>query len=238
MSNEMMAVARVLANAGSEATSLKKLRAAFPSWTSEALCGAIDGLEKSGGIKGMGSSSTHFSVDLTKVAEIITAPTPAPEPVPEHEPEPAPASEPSPVPQPEPAPERKKTRLSRILDKILETPAPKIFEGQEREDLIISTTAFMCEFIVGINDAIEELANRAGFGIVDPMTDIISISRENDAVKATYSPDKGKTEKVLFFSQFPQKLTERFCDAEKRRLEREAVSMLDRMVKYCNKASK
>lgn len=213
----------------------KKAEAA--GWPHEAAVEALDALVSEGFLEAMGSLGISF-----KVRDEEPAPA-ADEPAPTEEPAPA-AAEPAQEPVQEAAPRLKKpdfkkpSKLDRLLAQIEASEAPKVFEGGERDAKASETLERMMDIIVRVNGGITSLSERAGYGIVDPDTDLITILREESGIRASYSPDGGRTDRVLFFEAWPKAMTEKWCETAVARLEKQAVDLLDRMTQYCVKASR
>lgn len=267
---QILAVAKAIAESGADSCSCKRLQHRFPDW---GIGEVLDALEALGCLKTMGALGLYYEVCHDELQKLITtgleSATPAAEGDEDAEESeettpavaPAPAEEESEAPVPvapvAPAPKAKlknelpkaktkakapkKSKLDELLERINASEAPKFLEGVERDQAIDQTIDRMIDVIVRVNAGITALSERAGMGIVDKDNDLIALTRVKEGaggMKATYSADGGRTQRVLFFESWPQHMDEAWCSRAVKRLERCAVDMLGRMTEYCLKRTK
>lgn len=257
---QILAVAKAIAESGADSCSCKRLQHRFPDWE---IGEVLDALEALGCLKSMGALGLYFEVCHDELQKLITTglepptpatpaeddeeeseeTTPAPAPAPEAAPEAAPAAPKAKLknelPKAKKAP--KKSKLDLLLEQINASTAPQFLEGAERDQAIDQTIDRMIDVIVRVNAGITALSERAGMGIVDKDNDLIALTRVKEGaggMKATYSSDGGRTQRVLFFEAWPQHMDEAWCSRAVKRLERCAVDMLGRMTEYCLKRTK
>lgn len=265
--DRILAVAKAIVESGADSCSCKRLQHRFPDFQIGEVLDALEALGciKAMGALGLYYEVCHDELQKLITTGLEPVPEPAAEddedeekseettPVPV--PVPAPAPEAAPTPAPMPAPKAKlknelpkaktkapkKSKLDLLLEQINASEAPKFLEGDERTAAIDQTVERMIDVIVRVNAGITALSERAGLGIIDPDADLIALTRVkegNGGVKATYSPDGGRTTRVLFFESWTPRLDEAWCDKAVKRLEKCAVDMLGRMTEYCLKRAK
>lgn len=265
--DRILAVAKAIAESGADSCSCKRLQHRFSDFQIGEILDALEALGciKAMGALGLYYEVCHDELQKLITTGLEPVPEPAAEddedeeeseettPVPV--PVPAPAPEAAPTPAPTPAPKAKlknelpkakakapkKSKLDLLLEQINASTAPQFLEGAERDQAIDQTIDRMIDVIVRVNAGITALSERAGMGIVDKDNDLIALTRVKEGaggMKATYSSDGGRTQRVLFFESWPRHMDEAWCDKAVRRLERCAVDMLGRMTEYCLKRSK
>jgi hypothetical protein len=265
--DQVLAVAKAIAESGADSCSCKRLQHRFPDWD---IGEVLDALEALGCLKTMGALGLYYEVCHDELQKLITTGLESPAAEGDEDAEeseettpavaPAPAEEESEAPVPvapvAPAPKAKlknelpkaktkakapkKSKLDLLLEQINASQAPSFLEGDERAAAIDQTVDRMIDVIVRVNAGITALSERAGLGIVDPDADLIALTRVKEGaggIKATYSADGGRTSRVLFFEAWPQYMNEEWCDRAVRRLEKCSVDMLGRMTEYCLKRS-
>ena len=261
MTNDCREICEGLVKDAAESCSVRRL-AGSTGWSVGRVAAALDEAEKAGAVRSIGSLGMHFSVDPNKLSEILTAPAPAAEPTPEPAPATAPAAEPAPapavaeapapapepapapVPEAEPAPEPapKKSRLSFLMAKIHAVKAPEILTGDAREARLAELFEQCVNIVVEINEAIAEIASKFPM-YVDSEKDLVQIVRITPepgstapgGIKLSYFPKDRKgfrKERFLLEEPWPTTLTAGGGGYIVKRVEREAVALVERMTNF------
>jgi hypothetical protein len=248
-----------LVQASASSCSLRRL-AESTGWLASRVSAALDEAEKAGAIKRMGSSGLHFAVadNLGEILENppdvqpVPEPAPAPEPTPAPAPDPVPAPEPAPAQQQEPPPQQepqapdahpqKKSKLSYLMAKIKAVKAPEILEGAAREARLCEIFDACLDVVIEINEAITEIATKFPMW-VDPQKDLLQLIRVTPpegstapgGIKLSYFPKDRKgfrRERFLLEEPWPKMLTSGGGGYIVRKVEREAVALVERMTNF------
>ena len=263
MTSDCREICEGLMKDAAESCSVRRL-AGSTGWTVGRVAAALDEAEKIGAVKSIGSLGMHFSVEPSRLTELLTAPAPAPEPAPATaaepapepvpapaaepapEPVPAPAAEPAPEPAPAPAPapaaEPKKSKLSYLMAKIKAVKAPEILTGDAREARLNELFEQCVNIVVEINEAIAEIAAKFPM-YVDSKKDLVQIVRVTPepgsnapgGIKLSYFPKDRKgfrKERFLLEEPWPTTLTAGGGGYIVRKVEREAVALVERMTNF------